>query len=247
MVISETAWNKLLGRLSAISNTATKNLLRYVEANGGLQAIDRQKLIDYSYALATKYGEASSAMAAEWYDAVAIGSGHTLPPAVPADTATYQETAQTVTGTLNNSQNEESLSGAIERLIKMPSLDTTLNNALRDGAEIAWIPHGDTCAFCMMLASRGWMRASKNLIKHGHAEHIHSNCNCQFGIRFNGSPEYAGYDPNVYKEMYDNAEGSDWRDKMNSMRRDAYAKNRDQINAQKRAAYAKRIELNSSD
>ena len=45
-----------------------------------------------------------------------------------------------------------------------------LKNALRDGAEFAWVPNGDTCAFCMTLASRGWQRASKRAIKNGHAE-----------------------------------------------------------------------------
>ena len=47
----------------------------------------------------------------------------------------------------------------VSRLVKRAGADTTLKNAQRDGAEFAWVPHGDSCAFCLTLASRGWQRA----------------------------------------------------------------------------------------
>jgi uncharacterized protein VirK/YbjX len=47
--------------------------------------------------------------------------------------------------------------------------------------------------------------------------------------------------------MYDNAEGSTEEEKLNSMRRKAYATNKERINEQKRSAYEKRQELNSSE
>lgn len=49
----------------------------------------------------------------------------------------------------------------VSRLVKRAGADTTLKNAQRDGAEFAWVPHGDSCAFCLTLASRGWQRASQ--------------------------------------------------------------------------------------
>ena len=57
---------------------------------------------------------------------------------------------------------------------------------------------------------------------------------------FDGKPEYAGYDPDKYLEMYENAEGNSSKDKINALRREKYQQNKDKINAQKRAAYAKR-------
>ena len=45
-----------------------------------------------------------------------------------------------------------------------------------------------------------------------------------------------------YREIYDDADGSRWQDKLNSMRRDLYAENKDEINEQKREAYAERKE-----
>jgi hypothetical protein len=180
------------------------------------------------------------------YDAVAAASGVTLEPAVPAATAEIGEVAKTVVGTTKIG-NEEIISSAIGRLVKQAGVDTTMKNALRDGAEWAWVPHGDTCSFCIMLASNGWQRASRQALKNGHAEHIHANCDCTYAIRFNSRTNVAGYDPDKYYEMYSNAEGNTWEEKLNSMRREAYAENSEEINAQKRSAYEKRKERESSE
>ena len=102
-------------------------------------------------------------------------------------------------------------------------------------AEWAWVPHGDTCPFCIMLASNGWQKASAKLLKGGHASHIHANCDCEFAVRFDGSTSVAGYDPEKYLKQY-RAAGSD----VNAWRRIDYAARKDAINAQKRAAYAVR-------
>ena len=50
----------------------------------------------------------------------------------------------------------------------------------------------------------------------------------------------AGYDPDKYLQMHEDAEGDTWQEKVNSMRREQYAENRERINEQKRAAYAAR-------
>lgn len=208
--------------------------------------MERQALIDYVYALATKYGEGTGALAAAWYDALAEAAGKYLPAAEVSATASYGEVAKTVNGVLKQSRNEELLAGAVERLVKMPGVDTTLRNAIRDGAEVAWIPHGDTCAFCIALASRGWQRASRNTLKNGHAEHIHANCDCTYAVRFDSSTEVAGYDEDRYQEMYYGAEGRTPRERINAMRREFYAENRAEIREQQNSAYEKRVELNSS-
>ena len=123
----------------------------------------------------------------------------------------------------------------VSRLVKRAGADTTPHNAVRDGAEWAWVPHGDACPFCRMLASNGWQRASKNLLKKGHAQHIHANCDCEFAVRFSREFDVSGYDPEEYLRQYRDA-GSD----VNAMRRIDYAARKDVINAQKRAAYAAR-------
>lgn len=241
-------WTKYKNLLAQISDQAAQEFKEAVFSDNGffggvgLGQIDRNELIDYAYALVAKYSEASSEVACIFYDELAELSGVNVPPAVPAETAEISSVAKAVSFT----QNEEMLGGAIGRLVKQAGQDTTLQNALRDGAEFAWIPSGDTCAFCIALASRGWQTASKDAIKNGHAEHIHGNCDCAYAVRFNERTNYAGYDPQKYLDMYNAGSGTPAQ-KINAMRRAAYAENKEVINAQKRAAYEKRKELNSSE
>ena len=243
MTFPESAWLKYINMLSAINSTAAKKFTAYLNTHDVSTALGRKSAIDYAYALATQYGETAAAAACEMYDAVAEASGLALPAAEPAATAAYGEVAKAFNGLTKQNMSNEVIGESIGRLVKRARADTTLQNALRDGAEFAWIPHGDTCAFCLMLASNGWRKASQKTIKGDHAEHIHANCDCEFAIRFDGSSTVGGYDPDKYREMYENADGDTWQEKLNSMRRDNYAKNADKIRAQKREAYERRNEL----
>lgn len=242
MTFPENGWQKYINMLSAINNTAAKKFTAYLDTHETDSRLGRQAAIDYAYAIATQYGESAAAAACEMYDAVAEASGKTLPAAEPAPTAPYSDVAKAVNGLKKQDASNEMIGDSIGRLVKRAGADTTLKNAKRDGAEFAWIPHGDTCAFCIMLASNGWQRASKKTIKGDHAEHIHQHCNCEFAIRFDGKSTVAGYDPDKYKEMWDNADGSKWQDKLRNMRHDNYqnyyAKNREDILAHKREKYA---------
>lgn len=217
-------------RLSKLNEKAGQQMAEYVAAHG---TEDGPALIAYANALVTKYGEGSAELACQMYDALAEAQGVTLPAAEPAATAEYGEVARMVNATKR--QNPANLPNGVRRLVKRAGADTTLHNAIRDGAEWAWVPHGDTCPFCIMLASNGWQKASAKLLKGGHAEHIHANCDCEFAVRFDGSTSVAGYDPEKYLRQY-RAAGSD----VNAMRRIDYAAHRERINAQKRAAYAAR-------
>lgn len=247
MKIPRKTWNRFVGILRKLTDNASKAVREYIETHTIETDEDVKALIDYAYAIATRYGEGASAMACEYYDALAELAEKTLPSAVPAPTASYADTAKAVNGARLQSQNPEVIASAVGRLVKQTGVDTTVFNAIRDGAEYAWIPNGDTCAFCMMLASNGWQKASKNALKNGHAKHIHVNCDCTYAVRFDTATEVEGYDPGRYYEMYRSADGATSAEKINAMRREFYAKNKDRINAQKRSAYAKRKELNSSE
>lgn len=237
MQISTKDWKAYIVRLSALDKAAGDQMLRWIQRNG---FGDTQALLDFAYSLVTKYGEGSAALAAQMYDAIAEMQHAAVEAAVPAATATYGETAAAIQGTIKRSENPDMIASTTERLVKQAGADTMVQNAKRDGAYFAWIPSGDTCPFCLMLASNGWQKASKKTIKGDHAEHIHANCNCNFAIRFDNSLEVEGYDPEKYKARYDAAEGDTWQEKINDMRRVDYGQHKDEINAQKRAAYAAR-------
>lgn len=250
--ITTRAWKKYIGILSRVSERASKEMLAMVtrlsnQYNEGIITLEEYEgaAIEYAYALAQKYGEAAGAAACEMYDAIAELQGANVPPAVPAATATMDETARAVVGTMKTG-NVNTVADATGRLVKLVGVDTMQQNALRDGAEWAWIPMGDTCAFCLTLASRGWQRASKNALRNGHAEHVHANCDCTYAVRFDDGLDVEGYDPQKYLDIYNSADGDSPEARINAMRRKFYADNKEIINEQKRSAYAKRMERNSS-
>jgi hypothetical protein len=245
MTITEDSWVKYIDDLRKVNDAAATRMTAYLNTHPLVTYEDVQAAIDYGYALATKYGEAAAELACQMYDIMAELSGVVLPAAEPAATATIADVGKTINGIRKTSDNVEMLSAGIARLVKMTGVDTTMQNALRDGAEWAWIPHGDTCAFCITLASRGWQKASKKAIKGGHAEHIHANCDCTYAIRFNSDTDVDGYDPDKYLRMYQSEPGKP-KDKINAMRREFYAENKEKINEQKRSAYEKQKERESS-
>lgn len=246
--ISRKQWNRYITRLRQINNKAVEDVEAYLAKNGGFEALNRTDLIDYAYYVSNKYGEASAALSASMYDALAELSEVTVSPAVPAE-ITYQDVAKTVNGIIKKTGNGDILAQGIGRIVKMAGTDTILSNAYRDrpkgkgskrrhtGAQVAWIPFGDTCPFCIMLASKGWMNQTEWGSK-SHSEHIHANCDCTYAVRFNNYLRFEGYNPDEYKKIYENAEGSTRDEKFNSMRREYREENKDKINAQKRANYA---------
>lgn len=260
VTLSLKEWTRYRDILAALSQAAADEFREAVwSTNGlfkgvGLGNIPRDQLIAYAYELVAKYSEGSAEAACQFYDAMAALSGVAVPAAVPAPVPTPNDVATALYGTAKTTDNPEIIGAVMGRLVKQTGQDTTLRNAKRDGAKVAWIPAGITCAFCITLASAGWHEVSERVMKGDHAKHIHSNCDCAFAVQFNGKPEYAGYgDGERYQNMYESAkkeskkEGNDTSNgAINVMRRRFYDQNKEEINAQKRAAYARRKELNSS-
>lgn len=228
MQITEKAWVEYITKMSQISQKAADLMQSWVQKNG---LKNDKALLDYAYALAQHYGQAIGALSCQMYEATAAAQGATVPTAEMAGLPEYGEVAKAVKGTQKKSPNN--IPGTIARLVKQVGADTTLKNAERDGAQFAWVPHGDTCAFCITLASRGWQYMSKSALRNGHAEHIHAHCDCEYAVRFDGKSTVAGYDPDKYLEEYYDSNGD-----INKMRRKRYAQNKDAINARKRELYA---------
>jgi len=218
-MINASAWRRYIDRLAKISDTAKAAMLKWIDQHG---LEDMAGLVDYAYAIATKYGEASSALSAAMYDATAELEHSILDPAEPAETASYATVRKAVMGTAKT-MNPAIVAGAVARLVKRAGADTTLKNAKRDRVEYAWIAVGDTCPYCLALAAEGWHRGGD--MDKGHADHIHANCNCEYSVRFSKRGGVAGYDPEQYRRMLENAEGDTMTEKINALRREAYHDN----------------------
>lgn len=75
---------------------------------------------------------------------------------------------------------------------------TTKHNAIRNGLRYARVPSGKACAFCLMLASRGFVYLSK--ISAGKDKgHYHNHCHCAV-VAGNLKMKVGGYDPDGLNE-----------------------------------------------
>lgn len=220
MKITAKSWSNYIGKLAKVNQKAGSLMRKYVETNG---VENTKALMDYAMALVQRYGEGSAELACQMYDAMAELSGVSLPAAEPAEVVKYKEVAKMVNATKNS---VDQIERGVERLVKKAGADTTLKNAERDNAEFAWIPHGDTCAYCLAIAAQGWRHVSLNTVGNGYGEHIHANCDCEYAVRFNKKTTVQGYDPDKYSEMFKNTEGNTEKDKINALRREKYAENK---------------------
>lgn len=218
MKISKRDWIRYRDLMAKISRQAAGDFEKHFK--GKELSSSREEVIAYAAALVEKYSDVSSELACQMYERIAELSGVDIPPAVPAEAAGFGEVAKGINGTLKQSPAGKLCSDVVDRLVKRAGADTMLQNAKRDGVQFAWVPSGDTCPFCMMLASRGWQYISAKSLKNGHAEHIHAHCDCQYAVRFDARTTIEGYDPDKYLQMYENAEGNTWQEKLNAMRRE---------------------------
>lgn len=160
MQITEKAWLEYITKMSQISQKAADLMQAYVQKHG---FADDKALLDYAFALSQRYGQAIGALSCKMYEATASAQGVVVPTAEIADLPEYGEVAKAVHGTMKQSQTN--VPSTIARLVKQVGADTTLKNAMRDGAQFAWVSHRDTCAFCIALASRGWQNISKKALR----------------------------------------------------------------------------------
>lgn len=135
MQITTRTWNNYIARLSRLNEAAGQKMREYIRLHG---TENTEELISYAYAVITRYGEGSAELACQMYDALAEAEGMLLPAAEPAATASYGEVARMVHATKD--QNPENLPSGVSRMVKRAGADTTLHNAVRDGAQWAWVP-----------------------------------------------------------------------------------------------------------
>lgn len=248
LTVSRKQWDKYITLVRAINDKAAYELELWMQHRDsiGMDFLDYDtngmNIFDAAYYIAEKYSNASAAVAVQLCEAMAEATGVPMLEAELAENPSYNEIAKTVQGVMNTSRNRAEISSAVGRLVKRTGARTVRRNAARNGAQYAWVPSGDTCAWCIMLAGKGWQYERNS----DHKEHIHSNCDCNYAIRFDNKTQIAGYDPEAYADQYREADGSTRDEKLNSMRRKYYAEHKEEILAQKADAYAKRQELNSS-
>ncbi|WP_051179727.1 VG15 protein [Nocardia concava] len=97
------------------------------------------------------------------------------------------------------------LTNATQRLVLQPGRATISAAAAHDPAKARWarVPSGKTCAFCLVLASRGAVYATKATA--GGMHKFHDDCNCTPTPVWRNSPYPEGYEPDTLMHQYNAA------------------------------------------
>ena len=148
VTITDRIWDEYIAGLRKINDRAAEEMLKYLNTHSWYSSeAAKNAAIDYAFALSEKYGSAAAALACDMYQAVVDASFVYVPAAEPAATATMGEVAKAVQGTMKTG-NPKIVADAVGRLVKMAGVDTTMQNAIRDGAEWAWADQQPCGSFC---------------------------------------------------------------------------------------------------
>ncbi|WP_164509832.1 Hint domain-containing protein [Gulosibacter massiliensis] len=116
-----------------------------------------------------RYGDIAAAAAAEWYEDVRAGELGTAGYARVGSLAPVEQVTSTAAYAAGGLFTESGgvrpmLLGAVQRYVAYAARSTVARNANLEKGEVRWarVPSGaKTCAWCSMLASRGWVYTSK--------------------------------------------------------------------------------------
>ncbi len=94
------------------------------------------------------------------------------------------------------------VAGTMGRAVRNHARATMRSNTDRYGGRYARVPTGDkTCAFCLMLASRGFVYRSEDSA--GEFDQYHDGCDCVVVASFDtDNSAIEGYSPDEYHKMY---------------------------------------------
>lgn len=211
----------------------------------------RELLIEDLYQTRLYWSDAAGLAACEFYDKIITNREETglFGAAVLPDQVSRKICAEVVRALakhLFEGNTQKFIEKVLENAnngIRRYANDTVLMNTRRDGTKgvrYARVPVGiETCAFCIMLASRGFVYYSQESASAN--GHVHPNCDCKIVPGFDGDV-IEGYDPSVYEAIYDAGNnGKGINDTLNNIRRDIlYPVHKDHINEVKRSWYARK-------
>lgn len=171
----------------------------------------RDALLEYLPALTDAYGETAAAVAAEWFDEVYAAHGprarfRAEPAPLVAREAVEATVRYAAGGLFGASLNTAGLlTTAVSRWALQPSRDTVSLNASKTNARWARVPTGaETCAFCLLVASRGFVYTSEQNAGKGNS--YHGDCDCVPVPDWSDEPSLEGYDPDaLYRDFYNPA------------------------------------------
>lgn len=200
--------NRLSGSAQDVARSALTSILDDWERNGGgdvaaLREAAYEAIEDVLNSYADTY---AAARAAEYYDAVRKAQG--FPGSYSAVAESLRNPDATLgavrafVGKVAEGKAQAFLTLCLQRIdteTRRAANKCVAYNASKDPAK-PWygrVPRGETCGFCLMLASFGFY--AKTVAA---AEHAHPNCDCRIVPGFPGETTVKDYDPDGMYERY---------------------------------------------
>lgn len=171
----------------------------------------RDSLLAFVPAITEKYGNMSALVAADWYDdlrptGTLITGAFRAPLASPVPATAVASTVRFGASHLWSLAPALTLalvSTAVTEYVLRPGRDTIAQATQEDPSKPRWarVPSGkETCAFCLTMASRGFVYTSEHAA--GRGNKYHGRCDCVPTPEWSDDPRIEGYDPAAMYEMY---------------------------------------------
>ena len=158
--------------------------------------------------LCPAYSRLASALTCHFYDGIRSGSG--VPgefKAVAYNTLSESQIkadAQAIAEEIATGRSSVSVAEKVKnknsQYVRIASNETVRRNAMRDPAKplYAIVPNVGACAFCLMVASNGYVYPDS---AEAQRHKPHNNCSCQ-AAQVYGSGKIQGYNPQKYYDQY---------------------------------------------
>lgn len=178
----------------------------------------RDLLLEVVPLLVEQYGNVAGAASAEWFEDLRSKAVPGTSKTVVARMDNLAEVSGSVryaAGHLFTDNPDKTLallSGAVQRHVLYGSRETIRRNVGQDRSKPRWarVPSGShTCAFCMVVASRGFAYHTRESAGGGFMNSYHDDCDCMIVPEWDSMEAHIeGYDPDKWYEMYLLAGGS---------------------------------------
>lgn len=194
-----------------IAEAARKDLAAFWSTlNLSDPASARNALLAFMPELTATYGQAAASAASIWYEELRADAGvrgaFSASPSEPVATEIVAARTRYGAGHLWSDAPEETLKflyGITQQYALQPGRDTIMDSTHRDKHKPSWarVPQGaETCAFCLMLASRGAVYSSASSA--GEMRQFHGDCDCAVTPIWTPDDLPEGYDPEALYNQY---------------------------------------------
>lgn len=214
MIVTRESIDQQTARINAASESAqdvvralvAQAVAEYTRPDGSIDvAAVRAAVIEAVDPVIATAAEASAFVAAEFYDGLrteVVGE----PLAEPVETGRAPEATEGAIRAFADDLREgdsrsftDKVAGRVDYECKVAAARCTISRCKKDPKRprFARVPSGaETCPFCIMLASRGYVydETSKDF-------HAHAHCDCRIVPQFGGT-RVAGYDPAALYDRY---------------------------------------------